>query len=254
MNRMSWRWTCAVVVCGAGMIGGREAAAQSLSGGVPGLGGASYGSTGGGSGYGSAGGSSGYGSAGVGPGYGSAGVGASSPVVQTMPTGVPFFSSTVPDTTGNLSGVPSTSSGQGNLFNNPMVAPILYNSMLQAGAPGGLMGATGTTATTGTTTTGTTAATGASRMLYGPTGMNTMGLGMLLLANQQQNGGIGSGQMSGTRANPRQQATASSATGAGPKPRTAARPGGLASRYFNRPTSHPTYPQRYFNRQTRYFP
>jgi hypothetical protein len=93
-----------------------------------------------------------------------------------------------------------------------------------------------------------------ANMYYGPTGMGTTQLGLMLLANQQQNGGIGSGRISGTRANPRPTETTSAGTSLGSKQRPASRPGGLAARYFSRPAVRSAYPQRYFNRQTRYFP
>ncbi len=160
MKRMSWKLTCAVVICGAGVIDGGEVAAQSFGSGLPSLGASGSGSP-----------SLGAGGAGA-AGFGMAGAGAASPVVQTMPSGMPLFSPTVPDAAASLTGLPSTSSTQGNLFSNPMAAPFLYSSLLQAGAPMGAMGSLGATSTAGTTgTTGTAAASGSMGGLYGPAGM-----------------------------------------------------------------------------------
>jgi hypothetical protein len=119
------------------------------------------------------------------------------------------------------------------VFSNPLAAPLLYNSMLPATQPQNLSQAQANT-------------------LYGPTGLATTQLGLMLLANQQASGGIGSGRISGTRPDPRAREGGSSAQDG--KQRTLARPGGLASRYFNRVGPHSSYPKNYFNRRPRYFP
>lgn len=118
---------------------------------------------------------------------------------------------------------------QGGLLSNPLAAPLLYNSMLQASQP-----------------------QGQANSFYGPTGLGTTQLGLMMLANQQA-GGIGSGRMSGTRTDPRAREAGSSSP-QDSKQRTLARPGGLASRYFNRVGPHTPYPRNYFNRRPRYFP
>jgi hypothetical protein len=120
------------------------------------------------------------------------------------------------------------------VLSNPLAAPLLYNSMLQASQPQSQSQAQ---------------ASG----LYGPTGLATTQLGLLLLANQRAGRGIGSGRISGTRPDPRAH---EAGTGApqDAKQRTLARPGGLASRYFNRVGPHSAYPKNYFNRRPRYFP
>jgi hypothetical protein len=134
-----------------------------------------------------------------------------------------------------------------------MATPFLYNSMIQMSMPPGQMGLAGQTGATGQTgTTSQTGTTGQAGMFFGPTGMGATSLGLLLLANQQQQGGIGSGRLSGVRGDARPQPAAGAP--ATSKQRASARPGGLAARYFNRPTSRAAYPARYFARQTRYFP
>jgi hypothetical protein len=178
-------------------------------------------------------GSTGLGASGVGvSGMSAAGMPTSTPALQTMPNGVPLFSPTVPSSAGSLSGVPNSSAAAGGLLGNPVTAPLLMNSVL----PNSQL------------------SPAQANMYYGPAGLGTTQLGLFLLANQQQNGGIGSGRISGTRANPRPTETTSAGTSLGSKQRPASRPGGLAARYFSRPAARSAYPQRYFNRQTRYFP
>jgi hypothetical protein len=121
------------------------------------------------------------------------------------------------------------SATQGGVFGNPLTAPFLYNSVLQASQPQSQANA-----------------------LYGPTGLGTTQLGLMLLASQQA-GGLGSGRISGTRTDQRPGGVAANSP-EGLKRRSLARPGGLASRYFNRVGAHTPYPKNYFNRQPRYFP
>ena len=95
----------------------------------------------------------------------------------------------------------------------------------------------------------------ASPMLYGSMfPMTQQQAGVLMLAGQAQMLGLGSGQLSGVRP---------VATGAGrgrqvqPSVRnrgSAAQPGGLAARYFNRTTQRVRIPQGFYNRQNRHYP
>jgi hypothetical protein len=132
----------------------------------------------------------------------------------------------------NPTGPAIGSFAQGGVFSNPLAAPLLYNSMLPASQP---------------------QSQAQANALYGPTGLATTQLGLMLLANQQARGGIGSGRISGTRPDPGAREAGSNAR-EDAKPRTLARPGGLASRYFNRVGPHSPYPKNYFNRRPRYFP
>jgi hypothetical protein len=191
MDSASWKTTCAALICGAGLLGCREVAAQSL-GGSPGTGAVSLGA-------------------------------------PATSGGLPTSSAMAPATTVVPSATASGSSTQGGVFGSPLAAPLLYNSMLQASQP-----------------------QSQANGFYGPTGLGTTQLGLMLLANQRA-GGLGSGRISGTRTDPRpREATSTSADDS--KRRTPARPGGLASRYFNRVGPHSPYPKNYFNRRTRFFP
>ncbi len=93
----------------------------------------------------------------------------------------------------------------------------------------------------------------ATPFLYGGSGMSGNQMAAMVLANQAQSLGFGSGQMSGVRptltggAQPRKPASA--------KPHgSASTPGGLAAHYFNRHQTTTRYPQSYYSRQNRYFP
>jgi hypothetical protein len=132
-------------------------------------------------------------------------------------------------------GLPRSSS----MFNNPMAAPFLYGSMfpLQTG---------------GTSSTSSTSAYGGLM-----NGLSTNQLGLLMLANQAQMTGIGSGQISGVRpvpgglpgrGNPRAVAVNSR--------KNPSQPLGVAGHYFNRtiPEKKMTHTQVHYNRQNRYFP
>jgi hypothetical protein len=123
------------------------------------------------------------------------------------------------------------SSAQGSLLSNPLAAPLLYNGLMpvpqnQAQA----------------------------NLYYGPTGLATTQMGLMLLANQTANGGIGSGRISGTRTDPRAAKQPTPGASADPRRRASGQPGGLAARYFNRTAKPSAYPQNYYNRRPRYFP
>jgi hypothetical protein len=95
----------------------------------------------------------------------------------------------------------------------------------------------------------------AAPMIYGGTSaMSPNQMGMMMLANQAQMTGIGSGQLSGVRGG------GGRGRGQGVQPvaarsrGTANQPGGLSSRFFHRTTTEGRYPQIYYNQQSRYFP
>jgi hypothetical protein len=196
MRPVSWRMLCVVAACGAGWLGCGEAAAQSLGGTTT--------------------------------------SGAVSPGVPVASSGAPMASAPAASILAYPIVPALGSSTQGGALSNPLMAPLLYNSMLQASQPQSQSQAQ-------------------ANALYGPTGLATSQLGLMLLANQQASGGIGSGRISGTRPDPRARDAGSSAQ-QDAKQRTLARPGGLASRYFNRVGPHTAYPKNYFNRRPRYFP
>jgi hypothetical protein len=166
------------------------------------------------------------------PGAGLAGGGVASPGVQATPLGVPMVSPTLPNAGGSVTGSPLSTASPGGVYTSPLATPFVYNNMLQASQ----------------------AQQGQASLYYGPNGLATTQLGLLLLANQQQNGGIGSGRISGTRGDSRARDATAARTPATSSQRAPARPGGLASRYFNRAAGHTAYPQQYFHRQSRYFP
>jgi hypothetical protein len=234
MKWMSCRMACAVLVCGAGWLHGPQARAQSLGDTTP------------------------Y--------TGSAGTVPSGTVPQTPSLTTPMFSTGVtnPQAIPNASGAAAFmnplafpnasaagSSTQGSIFNNPLAAPLIYNSMLQASMPYGSMGTS--SSTTSSSSTSSTAASSANSAYRG---MGLMGpttqLGMLMLLSNQQNGGLGSGQLSGMGGSSQQTRMAQAASD--PRRRGANRPGGLAARYFNHVSPHSAYPKTYFNRKPRYYP
>jgi hypothetical protein len=105
--------------------------------------------------------------------------------------------------------------GMNSVFRNPMAAPYLFGNVYP----------------------------------ISPSDMATM-----MLARQVGMTGIGSGQLSGVRpgAGPSRGRSAQQPTA---KSRgSASQPGGLAARYFNRPTRASRYPQSYYTRQNRYYP
>ncbi len=159
---------------------------------------------------------------------GSAGVAGTSSVLGGP--ALPLFAPTVPSV---MSETAAGSSGSSGLMSSPFAAPFLYSSMMQATAPASATGATSIS----------------TQMNNAGVGMNQ--LGMMMLATQ------GTRSPTSGVANAVRPGTTNTAT-ARPSPtgmrRTVSRPGGVAARYFNRATARPSYPQGYFNRQTRYFP
>ncbi len=173
-------------------------------------------------------------------GNGAAAIGASgaagAPSVLAGPA-LPLFSPTVPSTAGDpAAGTMTPSTG---LMSSPFATPFLYSSMMQATAPVG---------STGSTSLG-------SQM--NAMGVGTNQLGMMMLATQGT-GRSASGMPNAVRPMARPASSTPDETPGRPTPalmrRGVSRPGGLASRYFNRRTARPSYPQGYFNRQTRFFP
>lgn len=203
MRRFSWRLMCALVVGGAGLAEVREAAAQGYLSSVPSL--------------------------------------APSPGLQTLQSGMAGLSPAVPPTTADPTGMASGAAGPGGLFNNPLAAPLLYNSMIASQYP---------------QSQATSAASAAAVSNAATANMAATQLGMMMLLANSQNGGFGSGRMSGTRSDPRQPTSlgAPSAPTSTSKPRGANQPGGKAARYFSRTSVRTSYPRNYFNRRPTYFP
>jgi hypothetical protein len=147
----------------------------------------------------------------------------------------------------DLTGLPSRNSAPSNIFANPYAAPLIYNSMMPG--LGNSLAAQGQTASAASSMGGS----------MNPMSLGATQMGLMMLATQRPMG-IGSGQLGGARsapgADPRssrgQQAT--TAREAHGQVRTPPPPGGLAARYFNRTTARSPYPQKYYNRQSRYFP
>jgi hypothetical protein len=223
MKSLRWRMMCAVMACGAGSLTGRAATAQSFGGYSSSLGAPSTGAT---------------------------SPGATSTGSSFMSTpNIPLFSPAVPNAMSDPTAASVGSSTQNNIMSSPFAAPFIYSSMMQAAQPLGMYGTSTASSTASTSSTTTSSSTAAAR--GGMMGMSTGQLGLLMLATQN-NGGVGSGQMSGARPGLPNAATAR--TAATSKRRSAAKPGGLAARYFNRSGPHTSYPQSYFNRQSRYFP
>ncbi len=105
-----------------------------------------------------------------------------------------------------------------NAFNNPYMTPMLYGSMYP---------------------------------------MTQNQIGWMMLANQAQMTGIGSGRLSGVRPAGGSSTAAASAratASSGARRPTSGMPGGLATRYFNRKSPNTRYPRTYFHRGTGYFP
>jgi hypothetical protein len=90
--------------------------------------------------------------------------------------------------------------------------------------------------------------------------MSTTQIGGMMMMNQMQNGGIGSGQISGVRPAAGQQRGRTKQQVPTKARGTTATPGGLAARYFNRtvsvnrPANVSRIPQNYYTRQNRYYP
>lgn len=96
----------------------------------------------------------------------------------------------------------------------------------------------------------------AAPMIYASNpGMSRNQMAMMMLGAQAQMTGLGSGQLSGVRPVGTGRTGSQASQPAIRRTRgTAAQPGGLAARYFNRGVTTARYPQSYYNRQTRYFP
>src|SRR5690348_12865874 len=107
---------------------------------------------------------------------GAASSGAVSPGVPSASSGLPLSSPVASSVLTNPAATGVGSATQGGVFSNPMTAPLLYGSMLQMSQPQSQTQAQ-------------------ANALYGPTGLATTQLGLLLLANQQARGGIGSGRI-----------------------------------------------------------
>jgi hypothetical protein len=221
MKPLRWKMLCAVMACGASWLNVREATAQSLGNSQPSL--------------------------------GTASTGAPSTAGSFMSTPVPLFGAAVPNIMSDPNATATGSSAQGGITSSPFYAPFVYSSMLQAAQPYGMFNATTSSSSLATSATSASTSTSTSTTgRYGMgIGMNPSQLGLLMLATQNTRG-VGSGRLSGARPGPQSPTAASSAATA--KRRSAARPGGLAARYFNRVGSHTPYPQKYYNRQSRYFP
>src|SRR5262249_41620461 len=97
MRSVSWRTACALVIGGAGLLGCREAAAQSLGA--------------------------------------ASNTGALSPGVPATSGGGPLSATMAPSATVNPIAPAIGSATQGGVFSNPLTAPFLYNSMLPASQP-----------------------------------------------------------------------------------------------------------------------
>jgi hypothetical protein len=193
---------CALIVGAAGLADDREAAAQAYLGTVPNL--------------------------------------APSPGLQTLQSGLAASSlPAVPTTATDPTGMAGGAAGPGGLFNNPLAAPLLYNSMI---------------ASQYTQSQATSAASASAASNTATANMAANQLGMMMLLANSQNGGFGSGRMTGTRSDPRQPTSLGSPSASTSKPQGANQPGGKAARYFNRTSVRPSYPRNYFNRRPTYFP
>ena len=162
---------------------------------------------------------------------------APSPAVQVMQSSYPLFAPTVPNTMGDPTATAGAAAA-GGIFNSPMAAPMLYSSMLGASLyPNPSQNQSGTSTNPGAPNPNLAATQ----------------LGMMMLLANQQNGGIGSGRLSGTRGDPRQQGSSDIAKSTS-KSRVLTRPGGVASKYFNRTNVRRSNPRSYFDRRPSNFP
>jgi hypothetical protein len=117
-----------------------------------------------------------------------------------------------------------------NMFNNPMAAPFIYGSMFPMQS--------GTSSTNG----------------GGLGGMATNQLGLMMMMNQQ-NGGIGSGQLSGVRPGQKGLSGPRNTKSAGAQaPRSMSQPAGLAAHYFSRTTISTPRPRVFYNRPSSHYP
>jgi hypothetical protein len=141
---------------------------------------------------------------------------------------------------GNASGLSPTDAAAlgptgnqaGAMFNNPWAAPFLASGMMSMQQ-------------------GATASTNGG----GLGGLATNQFGLMMLANQSQMGGIGSGQLSGVHPGPGNLSRSRTGKPVDPKTtRNASQPAGLAARFFNRTTITNTKPQVLYNRPSSYYP
>ena len=205
MKSLRWRIMCAVVACGAGCLTGRAATAQSFGGGSPSLGAPSTGAT-------------------------SAGAAEHGKLVHVDAQHTPVLAD------GAQSHERSDRAG-GRIIDPEQhhEQPVRRSVHLQqhdagGAAPGDVRHVLASSTASTTTSSTTTSSTAAGRA--GMMGMSTGQLGLLMLATQN-NGGVGSGQMSGAQCRHAERVDRPRR----PRPRNAARaarPGGLAARYFNR--------------------
>jgi len=152
---------------------------------------------------------------------------------QILPFPFPMYSGSASGLSPTDAAALGTSGNQtGNMFNNPMAAPFLYSSMFPMQQN-----------MTGSTNGG------------GLGGMATNQLGLMMLANQSQMGGIGSGQLSGVRPGPGGQSRSRTGKPVDPKTRrNVSQPAGLAAHYFNRTTISNPKPHVYYSRPSSYYP
>jgi hypothetical protein len=88
--------------------------------------------------------------------------------------------------------------------------------------------------------------------MYAPA--NPQNAALYFFAAQQSNGGIGSGQLSGSRPAPgAASSVAPAAVAARPDRRVSDTPGGGAQRYFNRSVKGGSVPERHYNRYGNYY-
>ena len=167
----------------------------------------------------------------TGAGTATASAGAISSGATSMPYGSTMAAPSAASGYGSLTGLP-LASPMGSAFNSPLASPLIYGAALQ----------------------GPASARAQASMYYPPSGVGSTQMGLLMLSMMQQNGGVGSGQLSGVRGATQPGAAANANDPRNTKQRAAARPGGLAGRYFNRTTIHTTYPQKYYKRPSRYYP
>ena len=238
MKRMSWKLMCAVLSAArGGSTVGEAAAPQSFGGGLPSLG------------------ASGCGMAPAWERERRSGRirngrrGAVSPVVQTMPSGMPLFSPTVPDAAAILTGAAQRLLDAGESLQQPDGRAV----PLQQHAPGrrtdGRDGSSGATARPARPADRHGRRERIDGRSHGPAGMRTTQLGMLmLLANAAERR---------DRLGPAQRRPGT-IPAAGRRPRvppparaTARRPARRPGRPLLQPKrpAHTAYPQSYFNRQ-----
>ena len=159
-----------------------------------------------------------------------------------MPTPTcPLFSPTVPNVMSDPTAAAIGSSTQSNIMSSPFAAPFIYSSMMQAAQPLAMYGRRRLDRVDHQLDDDHLDPTAAGR--YGMMGMSTGQLGLLMLATQN-NGGVGSGQMSGARPGTQNAATA---THGRDRPSAALPPGRAGWRPVTSTATRPRtpYPQSY---------